>query len=47
MKVGDKVEHEGFGNGVVIFASSEHIIVDFAKFEVTFDNESQSTLRVI
>lgn len=47
MKVGDRVEHEAFGNGIIITATVESIVVDFGKFEVTFDVKAQSALRVV
>lgn len=47
MKIGDKVEHEQFGKGVVKSSSDDQVIVDFGSFEVTFDTKAQSSLRTI
>jgi transcription elongation factor GreA-like protein len=48
LKDGSTVRHKVFGNGRVKHFSNEKVIVDFGKFEITFDMaQANSELEII
>ena len=47
MKIGDSVDTDRFGKGTIKDITNDGVIVDFGNFEITFDDKSKETLRVV